>query len=205
MNKFIQKIKKKATASNIIYAVVMAFLLVVLINPDAKSLVLKGMMEVGVFSPSIPDQPQVGDRKEVKLAPEAAFENGAGEQVKISSLKGKVIFINFWATWCPPCRVEMPTIDKLYAKFKDNKDIVFLVVDADNKYAKSNQYLADHDLDLPLFVPSGNIPYDYFSGALPTTVMINKKGEIVFRHAGAADYSDPKMVDFVEKLIAGEL
>ncbi len=164
------------------------------------------MMKVGFFNPRVPDRSQLEKKgNTITLAPEASFENGSGEQVKISSLKGKVVFINFWATWCPPCRVEMPTIDKLYSQFKDNEDIVFLIVDADNKYAKSKQYLADNDLDLPLFVPSGNIPYDYFSGALPTTVMINKKGEIVFRHAGAADYSDPKMVDFVKKLVAGEL
>lgn len=138
-------------------------------------------------------------------APEAIFKNGKGEEVRISELKGKVVFINFWATWCPPCRMEMPTIDKLYKQFEDNEDIVFLIVDADNKYEKSSKFASKKNYSFPIYVPVGDIPYDYFSGALPTTVMIDKKGNIVFRHAGAADYSDPKMVKFVKELVEEEV
>lgn len=206
MKKLMQYLKKKATMSNILYTVIMAVLLITLISPDAKSLMIRGMMKVGLFQPDIPEKEAgIALDKQVQKAPEAVFKNGAGEEVKISELKGKVIFINFWATWCPPCRAEMPTIEKLYQQFKDNKDIVFLIVDADDSYAKAAQYLQDNHLDLPLYVPAGSIPYAYLSGALPTTVMINKKGKMVFRYAGAADYSDPKMVDFVKKLIAGKV
>ncbi len=152
------------------------------------------------------DNPQTTKKEDSPKykAPEAVFENGKGEKMKISDLKGKVVFINFWATWCPPCRMEMPTINKLYEEFEENEDIVFLIVDADNNYAKSSKFASDKDYLFPIYVPSGNIPYDYFSGALPTTVMINKKGEIVFRHAGAADYSDPKMVKFIKELVEEE-
>lgn len=201
------KLKEKATVSNVLYTVVMAVLLLVLISPDAKSLMIQGMMKVGLFQPDVPADSRAvkGADKRAEVAPEAAFKNGAGETVKISDLKGKVVFINFWATWCPPCRAEMPTIEKLYDQFKGNKDIVFLIVNADEDFSKAAQYMQDNDYEMPVYTPAGNIPYAYLSGVLPTTVMINKDGEMVFRHAGAADYSDPKMVDFIKKLIAGEV
>ncbi len=207
MKKLMHILKEKATVSNVLYTVVMAVLLLVLISPDAKSLMIQGMMKVGLFQPDVPAEPQavMASDKKVEVAPEAAFKNGAGETVKISELKGKVIFINFWASWCPPCRAEMPTIEKLYDQFKSNEDVVFLIVNADEDFSKAARYMQDHDYEMPVYVPAGNIPYVYLSGALPTTVMINKQGEMVFRHAGAADYSDPKMVEFVKKLIAGNV
>lgn len=201
MKNIIHSIAEKISASKILYPILGIALFMLPASANAKPLPSTDII-VQKASPQ-PVKPQLLKAKALK-APEAVFENGAGEKIKISDLKGKVVFINFWATWCPPCRAEMPTINKLYAQFKDNKDIVFLIVDADNKYAKSKAYLTKNKFDLPLYVPSGNIPYDYFSGALPTTVMINKEGEIVFHHAGSADYSDPKMIAFIKKLVAGE-
>ncbi len=178
-----------------IYSVVIIITTLLIGTQNAKSAII-GNNETSVL--------QEEQGPPVTKAPDVTFKNSKGEKVKISELKGKVVFINFWATWCPPCRMEMPTINKLYKAFKDNEDMVFLIVDADNKIEKSSKFSADKGYAFPIYVPAGNIPYVYFSGALPTTVMINKTGEIVFRHAGAADYGDPKMVDFVKGLLEEE-
>src|SRR5699024_850326 len=189
------KLKSKKMSKRI-YPVVIIITTLLLGTLNAKSAII-GNSEISVLQEE-QDPP-------VTKAPDVTFKNSKGEEVKISELKGKVVFINFWATWCPPCRIEMPTINKLYKEFKDNEDMVFLIVDADNKSDKCSEFTADKSYAFPIYVPAGNIPYVYFSGALPTTVMINKTGEIVFRHAGAADYGDPKMVDFVKSLLEEEV
>jgi thiol-disulfide isomerase/thioredoxin len=111
-----------------------------------------------------------------------------------------VVFINFWATWCPPCIAEMPSINNMQKKFKDNKDVVILMVDADNQLEKSQAFMKKHQYDLKVFTPASQIPATLLGGSLPTTVLLNKKGEIVFRHEGAADYENEDFQDYIEKL-----
>ena len=195
---FRRNIRQHLTWSNGRYGLLMILLLLLLVSPSAKSLMIQGMMKIGFFSPDLEGPVETPERM-----PDAVFKNAAGERLRLTDLKGKVVFINFWATWCPPCRAEMPTIAKLYGSFKANKDIVFLIVDADDSLKKAQAYLAENNLALPVYVPEGNIPYLYFSGALPTTVIIDQAGKMAFRHTGAADYSDPKMTAFIKKLIVG--
>lgn len=133
-------------------------------------------------------------------APEAYFEDGNGNTLKISELKGKVVFMNFWATWCGPCRVEMPSINELYTQLSAHENIAFLLVDVDGNYKKSSTFLRKKQWDLPLYIPAGEIPEAYLDRSIPRTVILNKKGEFVVRHTGSADYSDPKMVKFLEDL-----
>src|SRR5690625_413131 len=202
MKNAMDKMRRKVTILNRALSLT-GMILLLFVGGHTRSSSNLPTIKTGKIRPSALSYPQ-GENHSLEPAPEAVFKDGKGNKVKISELKGKVIFINFWATWCMPCRAEMPTIAKLYDQFKDNADIVFLIVDADDNYARSSKYLAKKDLDLPLYLPAGNIPYVYLSGAIPTTIMINKKGEIVFRHAGAADYSDPKIIEFVKKMIEGE-
>jgi len=202
MKNAMDKMRRKVTILNRAFSLT-GMILLLFVGGHARSSSNLPTIKMGKTCPSVLSYPQ-GENHSLEPAPEAVFKDGKGNKVKISELKGKVIFINFWATWCMPCRAEMPTIAKLYDQFKDNADIVFLIVDADDNYARSSKYLSKKDLDLPLYLPAGNIPYVYLSGAIPTTIMINKKGEIVFRHAGAADYSDPKIIEFVKKMIEGE-
>ena len=103
-----------------------------------------------------------------------SFKGEDGKPVTLSSLKGKVVFINFWATWCPPCIHEMPSINELRQSFKGNDDIVFMMVDVDNKMEKSSAFMQENKYDLPVYVPVSNIPSDYLGSAIPTTVILEK-------------------------------
>lgn len=138
---------------------------------------------------------------EASQTPDITFKDEAGKTVSLRSLKGKVVFINFWATWCPPCIREMPSIDELKDSFKESDDIMFLMVDVDNKMEKSSAFMQENDYDLPVYVPASNIPSDFLRGAIPTTVIIDKKGEMVARMEGGRNYRDPQIIKALKELV----
>lgn len=133
---------------------------------------------------------------------DVSFKGEDGNTVELSALHGKVLFINFWATWCPPCIHEMPSINELRQSFKGNDNIMFLMVDVDNNMIKSSAFMKENNYDLPVYVPASNIPSDYLGGAIPTTVIIDKDGNIVARMEGGRDYSDPEITIALNELIS---
>lgn len=132
---------------------------------------------------------------------EISFTDESGRIISLNSLKGKVVFINFWATWCPPCLEEMPSINKLKKGFKENDDIVFLMVDVDGNMTKSKAFMTKNKYDLQVYVPNGDIPSNYLGGAIPTTVILDKKGNMVNRIEGGRDYTSSEITEALNKLI----
>ncbi|WP_288096339.1 TlpA disulfide reductase family protein [Hydrotalea sp.] len=130
-----------------------------------------------------------------------SFKDKDGKTVSLSSLKGKVVFINFWATWCPPCIQEMLSINELKQSFKGNDDIVFLMVDVDNNIEKSSAFMEDKKYDLPVYVPTSDIPSDYLGGAIPTTVILDKSGDMIVRMEGGRDGKLPQIIKSLNELI----
>lgn len=135
---------------------------------------------------------------------DVSFTDQEGKSVSLSSLKGKVVFINFWATWCPPCIEELPSINKLRSSFKDNDNIVFLMVDVDSKMEESSAFMQENSYDLPVYIPTGDIPPDYLGNAIPTTVILDKKGAIAARMEGGRDYADPQILTSLKELVESE-
>lgn len=185
----------KFIRKNIFNALFVAFLLIIVFVPDAKALLIRGLMEIGLYSPSV-NQPS----KTAMDLGGIRFQDINGKNVDLGALKGKVIFLNFWATWCPPCRAEMPSINKLYTQFKDDKNVVFIFADADGDLEKSVKFMVNRKYQMPVFKVTSSIPDQIFSGALPTTVIFDKQGRLSFRHEGIANYADKKIVDFLNKL-----
>lgn len=196
--------KKWFTFSNVSTAVLMLFALTMIFSPEVKGRVIQGLMSIGLFQPDIPkteagvnaDEPSADEPVE-----EALFQDGTGNIVKLTEQKGKVVFINFWATWCPPCIAEMPSIEKLYSRYKDNKDVVFLMVDVDANYQGASAFMSKGGYTLPVYTPAGEMPRKYFAGSMPTTVILDKTGKIAFNHVGGADYSNPEVFAFIDKLL----
>lgn len=138
---------------------------------------------------------------EVQEIPDLKFKDENGTSISLKSLKGKVVFINLWATWCPPCIHEMPSINELRKTFKDNNDLVFLMVDVDGNIEKSTKWMKSKKFDLPVHVPDSEIPRELFAGSIPTTIIVDKQNNIVGRHVGAADYSSPEIIDLMTELL----
>jgi thiol-disulfide isomerase/thioredoxin len=182
------------TKGSLINMFLVASLVLIVFVPDAKAVVIKGLMSIGFFKPDIEIKAGKPINADVK------FQNGKGDIISLNESKGKVVFLNFWATWCPPCRAEMPSIEKLFKQLAGNDKFVFITVDADGDYPKAKKFLDRRKFTFPLYTIASDIPSNLFAGQLPTTIVLNKKGEIIFRHEGMADYSDKKFSDFLKKL-----
>ena len=190
--------KTVLSRANVLNFIFWAALLLLIFNPSAKALLIRGLMHVGLFQPDISHTLKADDT--TTPFPDITFENSDGKIIHLNDLKGKVVFINLWATWCPPCIAEMPSINELNAKLKNNKNVVFIMADMDNNLQQSVQFMSKHRLDLPLYQATTAIPANLFSGTIPTTIIIGKDGKPVFHHEGAADYSNPKMLEYLNKL-----
>lgn len=174
------------------------FIGVMFFSPDAKSFVLRQLMVTGLFNASM-DKKDADAHNQVNTDFDFADEKGNVQNT--SSLRGKVVFINFWASWCPPCRAEFPSIETLYTKFKDNPDITFLTINEDNDPATGKAYLDKEKFSVPMYQSSGNVPAEIYSGSLPTTVVLDKNGKVRLHHAGFANYASDKFVKQIEELI----
>jgi peroxiredoxin len=129
-----------------------------------------------------------------------------GETVSLSKLKGKVVFLNVWATWCGPCREEMPSMETLYDDLKSNKDFVMLAVSQDTKgkaavvsYVEKNGYHFKVLLD-----PENKVGETYNVSGVPETFIIDRRGRIVAHHMGAFDWSRPDVKEALQQLLSAK-
>lgn len=180
------------------------FFILMLVSPDAKAWFLRQIASTGIMNSKIEAAPAENSEGNEAGKPAGTFSvvNSAGEQINTADLKGKVVFINFWASWCPPCRAEFPSIQKFYDKYKGTENVVFFTVNLDDNPELGKKYLAKENLTLPFLVPSSIIPQELFSGNLPTTVILDKKGNIRLHHAGVGDYSSKSFYSQIDGLLA---
>ncbi len=193
-------IKLSYLKKNLFNIVLLCFALLMVFVPSAKAFMLRGLMEIGLFKPATSQEFKAGDSLPASNFAGVQFKDTQGNIVDLGSLKGKVVFLNFWATWCPPCLAEMPSIQKLYTKFKDDPDFVFLLVDADSKLPEAQQFMQKKKYSMPVYEVASNIPEQLFKGSLPTTVVFDKQGRITFNEEGAANYGHKKFIEFMIQL-----
>ncbi len=144
-------------------------------------------------------------------APVAAGESAAefrlqdlgGRTVSLRSLRGKVVFLNVWATWCGPCLQEMPSMETLYNEFRNDRDFVMLAVSQDEKgrdavapYVEKNGFHFEILLD-----PHNEVSQKYNVTGVPETFIIDREGRIVAHHVGAFDWSLPEIKETFEELL----
>jgi peroxiredoxin len=124
-----------------------------------------------------------------------------GGTVRLSSLKGSVVFLNFWATWCPPCRSEMPSMQVLYDRFR-NSGLQFVVVDIMEDDSDVSEFLDYFDLTFPVALDeNGSVSDRYGVEAIPTTFIIDKNSNIIIQARGSRDWNTPEMFKAFEELL----
>lgn len=106
-----------------------------------------------------------------------------GGDVRLSDYKGKVIVTNFWATWCGPCRIEMPELERAMEKYKDDKDVVFLAINTDDDRNYVEPYVKGQKIKLPV-VYANYLDAEYRVTSIPTTIVFDRQGQVSFRQAG---------------------
>ena len=129
------------------------------------------------------------------------LEDLKGKKIKLSSLSGQVVFLNFWATWCPPCRAEMPSMERLHARFKD-RGLVVLGVDLQEGKSEVEGFVREYKLTFPILLDrTGSAGGDYGVRSIPTTFVIGRDGSIVAGRIGGQEWDDPKVVALFERLL----
>ncbi|MHC2992366.1 alkyl hydroperoxide reductase [Pontibacter sp. HJ8] len=124
-----------------------------------------------------------------------------GKTVPFESLKGKVVFLNIWATWCPPCIAEMPNIQKLYEKVGSDK-IAFVMLSVDEGgMGKVKKFIDKKGYTFPVYMPASQFPEEFYSNAIPTTFIISPEGKIVARQEGMAEYDTPEVREYLQSMV----
>ena len=126
----------------------------------------------------------------------------ANENQSLSGLKGKVVFLNFWATWCGPCRSEMPSMETLYIRYKD-QGFVILAVNCQESRADVWTFMENNKLTFPAVLDSdGKASGSYGVQAIPTSFIINREGRIVSRLVGSINWDTPEIHAAIELLLS---
>ncbi len=129
------------------------------------------------------------------------FNDLEGNEFSLRNFENKVLFINYWATWCNPCLAEMPSMAELYEQYKENDNIVFLYLSKEETDTIIDYIPKDDSLgQLPIYKVVTDD--DLFSTrGIPTTFIVNRNGEIVIKDVGSAVWNDQSVVDYLDKLL----
>jgi cytochrome c biogenesis protein CcmG/thiol:disulfide interchange protein DsbE len=140
--------------------------------------------------------------KSGKKAPNFRLEDLKGKKVELKHFKGKVVFLNFWATWCGPCKEEMPSMEFLYNQFKE-KDFVFLAISADYEGVKPvKEFIEKQSFTFPVLIDPKYETLDLFEvKGIPTTFLIDKKGIMIGRAIGPKDWKRSEVISILNLLI----
>lgn len=117
--------------------------------------------------------------------------------VDLSQFKGKVVFINNWASWCPPCIAEMPSIQNLKNNLKD-ENIVFVMVSYDDRPEKARQFIQKKNFDFEVYFPGS--AYPFHTESIPATFILDKQGNVVASHTGMANFDNPELIKKIKAL-----
>lgn len=160
----------------------------------AAALLLLVLVPKGSRGPRIIGQ---GDR-----APEFTLTTLDGKRASLSDFRNKVVMVHFWATWCPPCVEEMPTIEKLYRDFPD-KDLEILAVSVDEGGPEAvRSFLKTNKLALPVLLdPGAAVSKSYGTYKFPETYILDRSGIVRYKVIGPADWSDPAVRKALQDLI----
>lgn len=143
-------------------------------------------------------QPDLIDDKEQQTANyEFNLLDTRGNSIDVRDFKHKTIFLNFWATWCPPCIAEMPDIHDLYEEIGNREDVEFILVSLDEDFSKAKAFVAKRNYQFPIYQMLGQRPEVFQSQSIPTTFIISKKGKIVAKRAGMAKYNTEKVISLM--------
>jgi thiol-disulfide isomerase/thioredoxin len=192
------KIRSLITWSNVANALIVLLGLAVLFVPAVKVFFIGLMMRVGLMR--APTERVTMDH----ISPVPArisFRSVTDSVFSTDQLKGKILIINFWATWCPPCRAEMPSINELYHHYQNNPKVMVLAVDADGKLPAAQNFMEKNRYDLPVYALAGALPPGLSFESIPTTMVLDGAGRVVARHEGAANYATKGFYEFIDGLV----
>lgn len=133
-----------------------------------------------------------------KMAPDFALKDVDGKAVRLSDYKGSVVLVEFWATWCPPCRVMTPVLNKIYEKYKDKGFVILALTPEDRDTVKN--YVKDYGVKYPVVIATRETIKQYGIIGIPMSFLINKEGIITSQHMYTTGFAEELMSE-IEKLL----
>lgn len=187
---------KKKSIFGIVTDFLFIILVVLLINPGTRTGVSSFFIKMTSLPPSTLDVEEQSSVSE--YSNDWLLYDLDGNVYTYGDLNKKPVFLNLWATWCPPCIAELPSIKELYSKY--NKEVNFILVSNEDPaivkaFAEKNDY---QNLN---FYVSRDTPHDFESQSIPTTYVISKEGIILINKKGAARWNSDKMNNLLDNLI----
>ena len=181
-------------------------------NPERRNALISlgglslGLLTAGTARAALPEPPLthiMAPVKPARPAPDFSLPDMDGKIHKLSDYSGKVVLLNFWATWCPPCRRELPSMEMLY---RDLKDKPFQVLACDQQEDIDTVFAFTGQLDpaptFPLLLDSKSVVSKAYSvPGLPTTFLIDKTGQVAYRAVGGRDFGHPAIRALIEELM----
>ncbi|MBZ4188588.1 TlpA family protein disulfide reductase [Niabella beijingensis] len=144
-----------------------------------------------------PAAPDAAVTPAVSVMPSFKMTDEQGRPVTLESLKGKKVVVNIWASWCPPCRAEMPSIQNLYKKL-DKEKVTFVLLSVDDNMEDAAAFKKGQQLKMPIFFPGEQLPLLFNVQAIPSTFIFNEKGELIKKMEGMEDYDTQEYVDLLK-------
>jgi peroxiredoxin len=136
-----------------------------------------------------------------KAAPDFTLPSIDGQQVSLQQYRGKVVFLNFWATWCIPCREEMPGLEQLHQKYQ-SEGLVVLAIDLKESAEQVKTFFQKHGLSFPsLLDQQGSVFRDYLVAGMPTTYLIGREGKLLARGIGGRDWTRAEAQELIRTLV----
>ena len=194
---------KKKTKKNLIeYGIIFAIfggLYITGLHTEVLGFLQRGVLATGLMDPDLDKSADLAvNDTNSKADFSMSLINSKGEKVAMEDLRGKVIFMNLWATWCPPCVAEMPGINKLY-KDVDKDKVAFIMLSLDQDFQKAIDFNEKKGYDFEIYRPNGAIPQMYNSQSIPTTYVIDANGNLVLTHMGMGDYNTKDFKEFLKE------
>lgn len=196
--------KKKSTKRTLleygIIAIVALTLYATGLHTEVIGFMQRGLLATGLITPKIENKHQNETENVTTTATPADFNlmlmDEDGNTLSLADFKGKAIFMNMWATWCPPCIAEMPNINKLYKEM--GHDVAFVMISLDEDFETAKSFNNRKGFDLPIYTLQSRRPAMYQSTTVPTTYVISADGNLMLTHKGMANYNTSKFRGFLE-------
>lgn len=184
---------KKEAKSWGITAAVVAFLYFTGLLPVIVGGLQSILLSTGLIKPKI-EIPNLTDQD---FDYSGQFLDFEGNKIQLSDYRGKTLFVNIWASWCGPCRAEMPHISELYKSVKDESDVEFLLIGIDNDIEKSRKFLDGKSWIFPTAHASYGLNKSLQSQSIPTTLVVNPQGKITFYQEGMSNFNTDEFREFL--------
>jgi thiol-disulfide isomerase/thioredoxin len=184
LKKYFKKKSKLGIVIDILIVILFIFILIPATRKQTIALILKPTLFI--------HQPKV-NKEQPKLLEETynwELRDITGEYLYFNKFRNKVVFINLWATWCPPCVAELPDLQKLYNDYNDKVEFLFI---SNESKSVIDEFMKKSEFDLPVYIPVSQYPTDFETNSIPTSFLINKNGEVVISRKGVAKWNSKRI------------